>query len=226
MKDEFQAIINMQHFDALISDAFWYFICSNFKREEDKPKYQAHNEFLLDRMAANYVSYTLVEDEAISRTTKEKFFNAFYNHLSQAVYHCLKTAFPKNRNRIEKSETKRDLLNTFSELFTGMMIQSAKFSNWTEANKVGGQGIAGSLAMANKQNGKSAASEVSLADIRRKGPMKQARGKVTMRYSPLVERYLLTHKYETMNNVRGWKMLMTQRNEAQKEADRKLRIYK
>ena len=47
-----------------------------------------------------------------------------------------------------------------------------------------------------------------------------------MRYSPLVERYLLTHKYETMNNVRGWKMLMTQRNEAQKEADRKLRIYK
>lgn len=39
MKDEFINIINMQHFDALISDAFWYFICSNFKREEDKPKY-------------------------------------------------------------------------------------------------------------------------------------------------------------------------------------------
>mmetsp|Transcript_44280 Transcript_44280/g.58760 ORF Transcript_44280/g.58760 Transcript_44280/m.58760 type:complete len:126 (-) Transcript_44280:114-491(-) len=47
-----------------------------------------------------------------------------------------------------------------------------------------------------------------------------------MRYSPLVERYLLTHKYETMNNVRGWKMLMTQRTEAQREADRKLKIYK
>ena len=138
LKDQFIAIINMQHFDALISDAFWYFICSNFKREEDKHKYEAHNEFLLDRMAANYVSYTLVEDPSISQKTKEKFFNAFYNHLSQAVYHCLKTAFPKNRNRIEKAETKRDLLNTFSELFTGMVIQSAKFSNWTEANKVGG----------------------------------------------------------------------------------------
>ena len=122
MKDEFMRIIGMQHFDALISDAFWYFICSNFKRAEDKPKYEAHNEFLLDRMAANYVSYTLVEDPGISNRTKEKFFNAFYNHLSQAVYHCLKTAFPKNRNRIEKSETKRDLLNTFSELFTGMVI--------------------------------------------------------------------------------------------------------
>ena len=140
----------MLHFDALISDAFWYFICSNFKREEDKPKYAAHNEFLLDRMAANYVSYTLVEDPSISSQTKELFFNAFYNHLSQAVYHCLKTAFPKNRNRIEKAETKRDLLNTFSELFTGMVIQSAKFTNWTEANKVGGQGIAGMLAAQNK----------------------------------------------------------------------------
>lgn len=41
-----------------------------------------------------------------------------------------------------------------------------------------------------------------------------------------MERYLLTHKYETMNNVRGWKMLMTQRSEAQREADRKLKIYK
>lgn len=177
-------------------------------------------------MAANYVSYTLVEDPGISKSTKEKFFNAFYNHLSQAVYHCLKTAFPKNRNRIEKADTKRDLLNTFSELFTGMVIQSAKFSNWTEANKVGAGGIAGTIAAANKQNGKNAASEVTLADIRRKGPLKADRRCITMRYSPLVERYLLTHKYETMNNVRGWKMLMTQRSEAQREADRKLKIYK
>ena len=47
-----------------------------------------------------------------------------------------------------------------------------------------------------------------------------------MRYSPLVERYLLTHKYETMNNVRGWKMLMSHKSESQREADRKLKIYK
>lgn len=91
---------------------------------------------------------------------------------------------------------------------------------------MGGQGIVGTLVAANKQNGKNAASEVTLADIRRKGPLKASRSRVTMRYSPLVERYLLTHKYETMNNVRGWKMLMTQRSEAQKEADRKLKIYK
>ena len=75
IKAEFFKLINMQHFDALIGDAFWYFICNNFKRQEVKHKYEAHNEFLLDRMAANYVSYTLVEDPDISRATKEKFFN-------------------------------------------------------------------------------------------------------------------------------------------------------
>ena len=43
---------------ALISDAFWYFIFTEIK---DPKQYAAHNEFLLDRMAANYVSYLLLE---------------------------------------------------------------------------------------------------------------------------------------------------------------------
>ena len=47
-----------------------------------------------------------------------------------------------------------------------------------------------------------------------------------MKYSPLVERYLKTHKYETMNNVRGWKMLLTQRTEAHKEVDKKFKAFK
>jgi len=113
----------MEHFDALVSDGFWYFICSRFKKDKEKDAYLAHNEFLLDRMAANYVSYTLLEDDSkISKDNKSKFFEQFYNHLAQSIYHCLKAAFPKNRNRIEKAETKRDLLNTFSYLFTGMVI--------------------------------------------------------------------------------------------------------
>lgn len=48
-----------------------------------------------------------------------------------------------------------------------------------------------------------------------KGHKKQAnRERIHMKYSPLVERYLMSHKYETMNNVREWKMLLTQRREA------------
>jgi hypothetical protein len=121
------SLINEPHFEALVSDAFWYFICSVIKYDS---KYDAHNEFLLDRMAANYVSYTLVEKAGVSDKMKKKFFDKLYNHLAQGVYHCLKTAFPKNRNMIETNETKRKLLNTFSELFTGVVIYSAKFGSW------------------------------------------------------------------------------------------------
>jgi hypothetical protein len=46
-----------------------------------------------------------------------------------------------------------------------------------------------------------------------------------MKYSPMVERYLMTHKYETMNNVRGWKMLLTQDTEAQKEVAQRMKEY-
>jgi hypothetical protein len=65
---EFERLTKLEHFKALIADAFWYFICNEFKKPED---YAAHNEFLLDRMAANYVSYTLMEDPSVcSEKTK------------------------------------------------------------------------------------------------------------------------------------------------------------
>ena len=47
-----------------------------------------------------------------------------------------------------------------------------------------------------------------------------------MRYSPLVERYLITHNYETINNVKKWKMLLTQRTEIQRDVDRKFKKFK
>ena len=47
-----------------------------------------------------------------------------------------------------------------------------------------------------------------------------------MRYSPLVERYLITHNYETINNVKKWKMLLTQRNDIQKNCDAKFKKYR
>ena len=78
-KNEFTELINEPHFEALVSDAFWYFICSVIKPDK---KYEAHNEFLLDRMAANYVSYTLVDKKSITVKTKNRYFDKFYNHLA------------------------------------------------------------------------------------------------------------------------------------------------
>ena len=36
----------------------------------------------------------------------------------------------------------------------------------------------------------------------------------------------MTHKYETSNNVKGWKMMLTQNTGANKETDRKFKAFK
>jgi len=47
-------------------------------------------------------------------------------------------------------------------------------------------------------------------ETKKKGATRKVvRERIHMKYSPLVERYLITHKYETMNNVKEWKMLLT-----------------
>lgn len=51
--------MDLTHANAIISDAFWYVIC---KILNPQPEFEQHQEFLLDRIAANYVSFTLIED--------------------------------------------------------------------------------------------------------------------------------------------------------------------
>lgn len=61
--DEWNKIFEMEHSDAIISDAFWYIICKVFKKKQpNQQSYEPYQEFLLDRIAANYVSFTIVEN--------------------------------------------------------------------------------------------------------------------------------------------------------------------
>lgn len=103
---------------------------------------------------------------------------------------------------------KRKLLNIFSRLFTGMKIKSAKYEHWS-LDLGTGNILQGNMI---KKGPGAKKEDISLADIdKKKGKImkKSNRERIHMKYSPLVERYLLTHKYETMNNVREWKMLLT-----------------
>ena len=61
-------LLDEDHAEALISDAFWYVIC---KICNPKPEFEQHQEFLLDRIAANYVSFTLIEDPKYDQKGKE-----------------------------------------------------------------------------------------------------------------------------------------------------------
>jgi hypothetical protein len=112
----------------------------------------------------------------------------------------LKLAFPKDRKEIETPATKQRLLNMFSLLFTGICVHSAKYSNWSDNGGTSQPAI------------EEVDAQVSLADTKKTpggGPIRSKRQQITMRHSTLVERYLKTHKYETFNNLRGWKMMLT-----------------
>lgn len=78
-KEHWLNLLDMEHADAVISDAFWYIIC---KICNPKPEFERHQEFLLDRMAANFVSFTLVEDPRFDEKSKELFFKKFYDIIS------------------------------------------------------------------------------------------------------------------------------------------------
>ena len=217
----------MEHADAIISDGFWYIICKVFKKSSpNREQYEVYQEFLLDRIAANYVSFTIVENVKLDPIIKSKFFENFYDIIAQSVFYSLFYAFPKSRSLLN-NEMKRKLLNIFSRLFTGMKIKSAKYEHWSLDLGTGNilQGGASKKANANQRE------QISLADVeadKKKGkPIKKSnRERIIMKYSPLVERYLFSHKYETMNNVREWKMLLTQRTDVQKEIDQKFEKYK
>jgi hypothetical protein len=135
---------------------------------------------------------------------KKQFFKKFYDIISQAVYYSLFYAYPKSRKRLDETFM-RKLLNTFSELFTGTVIHSATFTHWEDVG-------ASSFISKSKQNGKNG-KDPSLADGDINKNTKCRRENLYMRYSPLVERYLITHNYETINNVKKWQMLLTQRHE-------------
>lgn len=78
-KEHWLNLLDLEHADALISDAFWYVIC---KICNPKPQFEQHQEFLLDRIAANYVSFTLIEDKKYDSEAKKQFFKKFYDIIS------------------------------------------------------------------------------------------------------------------------------------------------
>ena len=80
-------------------------------------------------MAANFVSFLLIENQEFDQTHKDTFFKHFYDIISQAVYYTLHLAYPKSRNQLDDA-FKRKLTDIFSHLYTGTVIHSAKHDHW------------------------------------------------------------------------------------------------
>lgn len=71
-------------------------------------------------------------------SVRRKFFEQFFDIISQSVFYSLFFAYPKSRGQTLNNEMKRKLLNIFSKLFTGMKIQSASFEHWYPVMGQGG----------------------------------------------------------------------------------------
>lgn len=220
VREYWNKTFEMEHADAIIHDSFWYVICRVFNPEQ----YIETEELLLDRIAANYVSYTVVveaEDNKKEREKKDKFFKFFYDTVAQSVFFSLFYAFPKSRSRLNE-ELQRELLNIFSHLFTGVEIQSAKTDHWKLDTG------AGNMIKKSDNSKSNMGNKLTLADVgilNKKKEQKAKRTPIQMQYSPLVQRYLEKHQYETMNSVRQWRMMLTQKTQAQKETDLKFIKY-
>ena len=133
--NEWFSIFSMEHATAIISDAFWFVICAVINPD----KYPDHVEWFQERMATNYISFTLndvflesnpgkMSNQELSK--KERFFRNFYDAIAQSVFYALFYAYPKSRLLLNDA-FKRELLDLFSEMFTGMQIKSAKFDHWS-----------------------------------------------------------------------------------------------
>lgn len=78
-KEHWLNLLDLEHADALVSDCFWYIICKVCNPQD---AFVDHIEFLLDRIAANFVSFTLIEDRKFTEDSKKRFFKQFYDIIS------------------------------------------------------------------------------------------------------------------------------------------------
>ena len=80
-------------------------------------------------MAANFVSFLLIENPKFNQAAKDMFFKHFYDIIAFGVYYTLYLAFPKSRNQLDDA-FKRKLTDIFSYLYTGTVIHSANHDHW------------------------------------------------------------------------------------------------
>ncbi len=86
----------------------------------DKEHYQEVQDNLLNRMAKNYVNMLLaIEDSEDNKA----FFKRYFDIIAQAVFYSYFYSFPKSRSEFN-DELKKDLIDEFSVLFTGILFFS------------------------------------------------------------------------------------------------------
>eukprot|EP00397_Hematodinium_sp_SG-2012_P057675 GEMP01072324.1.p1 GENE.GEMP01072324.1~~GEMP01072324.1.p1 ORF type:complete len:342 (+),score=50.26 GEMP01072324.1:56-1081(+) len=172
---------------AVMSDTFWYCICWYFKSGQ----HAEMEKILFDRISVNYVGlFTLLE------ASKKDFFFKFYaDAIAQAVLYSMFLAYPKSRVHFTH-KFRQELIVRIAYWTTGIKPEFISTAHWKL--DLGG----GDVLQSTAETGKPAEIPQGLK-TRAPRPVK------FLCYSPLVEHFLMSKKFESQNFVRPVKIALT-----------------
>jgi len=209
---------------AVISDTFWYCICWYFKPELHSPAERR----LFDRISASFV----VLFTSVAPAKKDMFFGCYADAVAQAVLYALFLAYPKSRASFGE-QFRRDLVIKVAYWTTGLCPEFVKTTHW-KLNLGGGdvlQATASSLGARAASGGAGGAGASglppavfavtadTLATKRTSLAHRPPRPKRTLRYSLLVNHFLRTRQYSSVNFVQPTIMGLTQAEERSRLMD-------
>jgi Protein of unknown function len=203
-KKEWKKYFESAENTSIINNLFWYSLCKLMHPN----KFFDIEEQLLDKIAASYVELFV----SVELLYRDKFFQTYYDCLAQAVFYSFFFAYPQSRSFIVSEEFMSSLFSMMSEQITGMPVCNLGYEKWHF--DLG----AGNILRNKIQTGKS-----SLPVLPNYTKNKKL---LHMRYSPLVDRYMKTKRYEGYNAVNNWKLRYTMRNPKQKEVSIKMNQYR
>lgn len=209
--EAWESFLKMEQNKYVVSDAFWY-MRYHIVPEPDFP---AVTEFLLGRMAKNYIDLFL----SVDGIHKESFFKNYFNILSQGVFYSFFYACPKSRDDLNDN-MKEIFLSQFSILFAGIEISNPKdyYYNWYLD-----LGAGNILRDESSENMKSLLPPVVFKETTQ---VKVIRTQQELRYSPIILTYLGTENYQTRNVVKGYKMNFSKISTDKEEVERKFEAYR
>lgn len=153
------------------------------------------------------------------KNVKKKLFTKFYDIVAQAVCYSLFYAFPKSRTQFD-IELITKMMQKLSELFNGIQISKVYCDHWNLDLGTGNEikKLMDSIIKLEFMKQKENSNNTEEHPKEKKQKSKKIDREVhIIQYSPLFERYLGTHKYETVNSVKKWRMLITNREDAHKQ---------
>jgi hypothetical protein len=208
---------------AVISDTFWFCICWYFKTG----KHEELEERLFDRISANFVALF----SAVPQGRKDFFFRCYADAVAQAVLYAMFLAYPKSRVHFTE-KFRKDLIIRISFWTTGVCPEFVDARHW-KLNLGGGDVLQSTTSQTWHRGTSGAASRVgassgsaqrvlsvdSLAGRRTSLAHRAPRPLRTLRYSPLVARFLASRRLTSVNLVRATRMSMTTAEERSRLMD-------